>query len=137
MVMKYISFCGSTQDGTSCGKVLRRGISMLRGYGKDAAEGKNGRNIALRCPRPRAAGGTSPAGHADHAARCAAERGADGAARRPYHSMECRFANALVKTRRFAFLMLWLPNLTSWLLKKLRRFSTAGTRTNRSELSAG
>ena len=33
-----------------------------------------GRDIALRCPRPRSSG--------RH--RCAAERGADGAARRPY-----------------------------------------------------
>src|SRR5438093_12320546 len=45
---------------------------MVRGYGEDAAEIKNGRDIALRCPRPRAAGGTSHAGRAGHAARCAA-----------------------------------------------------------------
>jgi hypothetical protein len=31
-----------------------------------------GRDIALRCPRPRAASGTSYAGRAGHAARCAA-----------------------------------------------------------------
>ncbi len=40
-----------------------------------------------RCDVPaRKAGGTNHANHANHASRCAAERGADGAARHPYQN---------------------------------------------------
>jgi len=42
---------------------------------------KSGRDIALRCPRPRPAGGTSITGHPV----APLVRGADRAARRPYH----------------------------------------------------
>ena len=45
----------------------------------------DGRDIALRCPRPRSSGRNEFARRVFLAIRCAAaERGADGAARRPY-----------------------------------------------------
>jgi len=47
-----------------------------------------GRDIALRCPRPRSRGRNEsrspPTQHFQHLTPCAAGRGADGAARRPY-----------------------------------------------------
>src|SRR5262249_26428371 len=48
------------------------------------------RDIALRCPRPRTAGGTNIAVRTSYGGRCAAGRGADGAARRPYHVKHVR-----------------------------------------------
>jgi hypothetical protein len=47
-------------------------------------KGRDGRDIALRCPYPRRAGGTYLR-RREPRENCAALRGADGAARRPYH----------------------------------------------------
>src|SRR2546428_11654363 len=44
-----------------------------------------------RCNVPARVQRAEPHGRATHALRCAAERGADGAARRPYHSTESRW----------------------------------------------
>lgn len=43
-----------------------------------------GREIALRCPRPRNSGGTDSVGRANLAESYATARGADGAAHRPH-----------------------------------------------------
>ena len=59
----------------------------------------SGGDIALRCPRPGLAGGTNARGRADHTRHRAAERGADGAARRPYPVASRRApANAGLRT---------------------------------------
>ncbi|MGD0207167.1 MAG: hypothetical protein ABSC89_06140 [Verrucomicrobiota bacterium] len=51
---------------------------------KSGTPTNKGRDAALRCPRPRAAGGN-----------CAAERGAVGAARRPHHESAFTLAEVL------------------------------------------
>jgi len=53
---------------------FRGSTREVKRSGKSLHEPGSGRDIALRCPRPRTSGRN----------RCAAERGADGAARHPY-----------------------------------------------------
>src|SRR5262249_6436218 len=62
-----------------------------------------GRDIALRCPRPRPAGGTIIAVRRSYGGRCAAGRGADGAARRPHPAKRRPFgwASLALATPRF------------------------------------
>src|SRR6266542_584007 len=89
MLMKYISFCGSTQDGISCGKVLRRGISMCGmirngSWFDKSLVGTSRCDVPARVQRAeRAVRGVRLAPHV-----APLLRGADGAARRPYQWMQ-------------------------------------------------
>jgi hypothetical protein len=83
-------FSGWRKSG-NCNRGIR--IFQQPRFAHPAHEPDSGRDIALRCPRPRSSGRN----------HCAAERGADGAARRPYpvqgHNVHTGSGNSLLGGR--------------------------------------